>query len=99
MEGESSKMCIFREILKICNNSKYFTSKKLSDVQKSTIVKCSQERQDEFHGKMNSEFVIRDYHKDCYAAYTSKEKIERYLRKGKTLTKLTTEEKVMPFIH
>ena len=73
----------FRNILDSCSISKRYGSKELSATQKSTIVRCSHQRQDEFHTKNNAEFSTWKYHTDCYSAYTCREKIERHLRKRK----------------
>ena len=79
----TSNECALRNIMDSCRISKRCGSKELSATQKSTIVRCSHQRQDEFHTKNNAEFSTWKYHTDCYSTYTSREKIERHLRKRK----------------
>ena len=82
MEVYDQSSCFFKDILETCNPSKRFDSKVLSATQQSTILRCSQERQDNFIASF-TEGVKYNYHKDCHAEYTSKQKIDRYLRKRK----------------
>ena len=82
MEVYDQSSCFFKDILETCNPSKRFDSKVLSTTQQSTILRCSQERQDNFIASF-TEGVKYNYHKDCYAKYTSQQKIDRFLRKPK----------------
>ena len=78
-----SNECIFRNVLDTCSINKRDRSKELSATQKSKVVRCSDERQDEFHTKNNSELSAWKYHVDCYSTNTSRERIRRYLKKKK----------------
>ena len=82
MEGDHPISCVFKDILQTCNTLKRFDSKTLSTKQQSTIIRCSQERDDHFFSGF-TESVKYSYHKDCYTEYTSKEKTNRYLKKQK----------------
>ena len=75
--------CVFKTILDTCNIHKKYGSKELSATQKSTLQRCSQERNDGFYDTSCTDFDKWIYHTDCYSAYTSKEKIARYLKKRK----------------
>ena len=72
--------CLFKNILSTCNDSKTLAKKDLSGTQIATIVKSSNERKDGFQDKVHQNTVYK-YHTDCYATYTSKEKIKRHLKK------------------
>ena len=92
---EGRCVCVFSEVLDTCDISKKFDTKELSQIQKNTIDRCSKERQDDFNETIvgvNQCF----YHKDCYAAYTSSEKIARYLRKKKAEEKCHGETDSSP---
>ena len=79
MEEDNQNNCVFKDILETCNTSKCYDSKSLSDTQQSTIIRCSVERQDNFIASFEEDDKY-EYHKDCYTAYTSKDKIARYLK-------------------
>ena len=84
-EGDDQISCVFKDILGTCNTLKQFDSKTLSTKQHSTIIRCSQERDDHFFSGL-TKGVKYSYDKDCYTEYTSKQKINRYLKK-QNLTK------------
>ena len=54
----------------------------LLNKQQSTIIRSSQERDDPFFSGF-TEGVKYNYQKDCYAEHTSKQKINRHLKKQK----------------
>ena len=68
--------------METCNTSKGDDSKFLSATQQSTIIRCSGEKRNNFIACFEEDVEYK-YYKDCYAAYTSKEKIARYLKKRK----------------
>ena len=82
MEVYDQSSYFFKDILETYTSSKRFDSKVLSATQQSTILRCSQEIQDNFNASF-TEGVKYNYHKDCYTEYTSKQKIDRYLKKRK----------------
>lgn len=75
--------CVFRDVLDTCSLNKKYGSKELSVAQNSTIQKYSMRRNDDLYQTVYSKSEERRYHNDCYWAYTSKEKISRYLKKRK----------------
>ena len=82
MTGDDQISCVFKYILETWNTFKRFDSKTLSTKQQSTIIRCSQERDDHFFSGF-TEGIKYSYHKDFYAKYTSKQKINQYLKKQK----------------
>ena len=82
--------CVFRDVLNTCNIDKEISGKELTERQKTKIAECSKERKDNF---ILIETEKLQCHKDCYAEYTSTEKIKRYLIKQKKTQK---DEGVIP---
>ena len=62
---------------------KKYDSKELSVAQNNTIQRCSMERNGNFYQTVYTEFEKQRYHNNGYCAYTSREKIARYLKKRK----------------
>ena len=81
VEITPSNECVFRNVLDTCNITKKYGLKELSATQKSTIQQCSHKRNDGFHSTIYTDCDKWIYHTDCYSAYTSKEKIARYLKR------------------
>ena len=71
-------ICVFHEVLSTYDTNKTFAEKVLSEKQKLKISTSSRERKDNFV-LPNMENLF--YHTGCYADYTSKLKIMRYLDK------------------
>ena len=90
MEYDVQMSCFFKDILETCNSSKRFNAKDLTATQKSTVIRCSQERQDNFIQDF-ADGIACSYHKDCYAEYTSRQKIERHLKKRKSEEVVSSE--------
>ena len=82
MGGDDQINCVFKDILETSNTLKRFDSKTLSTKQQSTIIRSSQDRDDHFFSGF-TEGVKYNYHKDCYTEHTSKQKINRHLKKQK----------------
>jgi hypothetical protein len=79
MEMEEDKVCVFQEILHTCAVTKSFGDHQLTDTGIAKVKASSVERNDDFVLPTGNLF----FHKDCYAEYTSKEKIKRYNSKKK----------------
>ena len=67
--------CIFRNVLETCKIEKNVSEKPLTIERKETILKSSEEREDNCFKVLDD--LEEHYHKDCYIVYTSKQKIER----------------------
>ena len=80
-----SKKCIFEDILNCSEgDDKLFSDKPLTEKRKSTIINSSKERADSFGTSLvNRHSDELQYHTNCYASYTSKSKIEKYLKTAK----------------
>ena len=76
---------VFRDCLESCSNSeKYFWWKTLSENQIDIEINFSHKRHDGFAKSLKQSKTILNYHTSCYITYTSKSKIEKYLKaKGK----------------
>ena len=73
--------CIFRDCLESCSNGeKCFSSKPLSENQIDVVINSSHKRHDGFAKSLKQSKTILNYHTSCYATYTSKSKIEKYLK-------------------
>ena len=73
--------CVFRDCLESCSNGeKYFSSKALSENQIDVVINSSHKRHDGFAKSLKQSKTILNYHASCYATYTSKSKIEKYLK-------------------
>ena len=85
MEGyiKLDNECVFRNILDTCNTIKKH-EKRVFYNTKSTIQRCSQEREDGYHCRIYSDFDEQIYCTDCYTMHAHQEK--RFKReKEKTL--------------
>ena len=83
--------CVFRDCLQSClNGEKCFSSKPLSENQIDVVTNSSHKRHDGFAKSLKQSKTILNYHTSCYATYTSKSKIEKYL-KAKLKQKNTLE--------
>ena len=82
MEGDHPISCVFKDILQTCNTLKRFDSKTLSTKQQSTIIRCSQERDDHFFPGF-TEGISTTITRIVMLKYTSKQKINRYLKNRK----------------
>ena len=60
--------------------------KELSTIQKNTIQRCSQEREDGYHSRIYSDFDKWIYCTDCYTVHAHQEKTFKR-EKEKTLNK------------
>ena len=80
MTEEARNICVFRDVLSTCNINKELENKHLSETQKVKIGSSSKEQKDNF-ALPDAETLYS--HKDCYANYTSKQKIKRHLDKQK----------------
>ena len=73
--------CVFRDCLETCSNGgKCFSSKPLSENQTDVVTDSSHKRHDGFAKSLKQSKTILNYHTSCYATYTSKSKIEKYLK-------------------
>ena len=73
--------CIFRRYLSSCSTDKEFADKSLTDKRMQKVIESSIARADDLHNHIDE--VSLEYHSLCYTAYTSKEKIERHIKKRK----------------
>ena len=74
--------CIFKDILESCSNGKKsFSAKPLSTQQIDVIIERSKLRDDNFGANVQNKNVQHpyQYHTSCYATYTSKDVITKYL--------------------
>ena len=71
--------CIFKKYLTSCSVNKVFADKDLTGIRKQKVIESSIQREDELYTHIND--VSLAYHKLCYTAYTSKEKIERHKKR------------------
>ena len=84
---EELNLCIFVVITQCnCNRLKAVEKKELSPVQLAKIKDSSCKQWDGFFETICNTSMIR-YHQNCYATYTSNEKIKRFLRKKKLPSK------------
>ena len=67
----------------IATYNKKYGYKELSEIQNNSIQRCSMERKDNLYQVVFTAFAKQRCHNDCYYAYTSREKIARYLKKHK----------------
>ena len=74
-----SNQCIFREVLETCKIENPYASAALTSIRKQTVINASKQRDDSLHKDINDEDQI--YHPLCYSNYTSKEKIQRHLKR------------------
>ena len=81
-EGNDQISCVFKDILETFNTFKRFDSRTFSIKQQSTIIRYSQERDDRLFSGFKKG-VKYSCHKDSYGECTSKQKINRYLKKQK----------------
>ena len=73
--------CVFRDYLESCSNGeKCFLSKPLSENQIDVVINSSHKRHDGFAKSLKQSKAILNYHTSCYVTYTSKSKIEKYLK-------------------
>ena len=81
--------CIFENCLDSCSvGEKTFAMKPLSANQIKTVKDSSLQRKDGF-GKHITDSENLDYHTSCYATYTSKNKIEKFLKAKRKQTEPT----------
>ena len=71
--------CIFKRYLTSCSADKIFPDKSLTNVRKQKVIDSSIQRKDDLYTHIND--ISLAYHKLCYTAYTSKEKIERHKKR------------------
>ena len=77
--------CIFKDILTSCSNGeKSFSAKPLSEKQSNVIGDSSKKRKDGFIVDFKKLNPPLNYHTSCYASYTSKSKIEKFVSKKKS---------------
>ena len=74
----SSNECVFRTVLESCSIQKQLAPTCITEKQSQKIIACSKERKDNLYKDFEKDSV---YHENCYATYTSKEKITKYLNK------------------
>ena len=74
----SSNECVFRTVLESCSIQKQLAPTCITEKQSQKIIACSKERKDNLYKDFEKDSV---YHKNCYATYTSKEEITKYLNK------------------
>ena len=79
--------CIFRDYLPVCTIEDY-AEKELTDTRREKVIQSSIRRQDILSSKLG--------HTQCYQAYTSNEKINRYLKRKAELGAPTTSSSVRP---
>ena len=73
--------CVFRDSLESCSNGKKcFSSKPLSENQIDIVINSNHKRHDGFAKSLKQSKTVPSYHTSCYATYTSKSKIEKYLK-------------------
>ena len=78
-ESPSESKCIFHECLESCSyGEKSFSVNPLSENQINVVINSSHKRQDGF-AKTVKQSKTLNFHTSCYATYTSKNKIEKYL--------------------
>ena len=63
LDNELRNECVFRDVLETCTLHKKYGAKELSSIQKSTIQRCSQERNDGF--TIYTGFSKWSCHSDC----------------------------------
>ena len=75
--------CMFIKYLTSCSVDKVFADKDLSDTRKQAVIDSSIQREDTHICILSTHVndVSLPYHKLCYTAYTSKEKIERHKKR------------------
>ena len=72
----NSNGCIFRDVLESCSVDKCYAMNELT----KTVIQSSIKRKVNFH-QIIENFSTFKYHDLCYTYYTSKEKINRHLKK------------------
>ena len=87
--------CIFRDYLPVCTIEKDYAEEELTDTRREKVIQSSIRRQDILSSKLG-DFGTLKYHTQCYQAYTSNEKINRYLKRKAELGAPTTSSSVRP---
>ena len=72
--------CIFRDVLESCSVDKCYAVNELTKTRKDTVISSNIKQKDDFH-KIIENFSTFKYHDLCYTYYTSKEKINRHLKR------------------
>ena len=82
-DGASTEnICIFKDTVHLCNSYNKDTLKSITDIKLDKIKTCSGYREDRFYETIKENVEGRFYHSGCYANYTSKDHINRYLKKS-----------------
>ena len=84
MDESTHNRCIFSDVLDTCSIDKSYANSVLSSARKNTVIAASHQRQDSLHETIEERDQI--YHTLCYTAYTSKEKIQRHLKRKSMAT-------------
>lgn len=72
--------CIFQDVVESCAVDKCYAKNELTKNRKETVISSSIKRKDDFHQRIEN-FSSYKYHNLCYTYYTSKEKIDRHLKR------------------
>ena len=72
--------CIFRDVLESCSVDKCYTVNELTKIRKGTVISSNIKRKDDFH-QIIENFSTFNYHDLRYTCCTSKNKINRHLKR------------------
>ena len=82
-DGASTEnICIFKDTVHFCKSYNKDTLKSITDITLHKIKTCSRYREDSFYETIKENVEGRFYHSGCYANYTSKDHINRNLKKS-----------------
>ena len=75
-----SNECIFRGVLESCSVDKCYAVNELTKSRNDTVILSSIKPKDDLH-QIIEKFSAFKYHDFCYPYYTSKDKINRHLKR------------------